>query len=52
MSAPEQPINTPRAFFPVMGSFRIRAASSMAKIGIEVVTIEALMGDVIESPMV
>ena len=52
MRAPLQPMSTPMAFLPVMGSFRMRADSSMAKMGIEVVTIEALMGDVMLSPMV
>ena len=52
ISAPLQPMSTPSAFLPVMGSFRMRAARSMAKIGIDVVTMLALMGEVIDSPMV
>ena len=52
MSAPLQPISTPVAFFPVMGSFRMMAASNMAKMGIDVVTMLALMGDVMLRPMV
>jgi len=43
---------TPSAFLAVMGSFRMRAASTMAKIGMEVVTMLALMGEVRLSPMV
>jgi hypothetical protein len=35
-----------------MGSFRIRAERIMAKIGIDVVTIEALIGDVMLRPTV
>ena len=50
--APLQPIVTPSTFLLVMGSLRMSAASSMAKIGIEVVTILALMGDVSDKPMV
>jgi len=52
ISAPLQPISTPAAFLPVMGSLRMRAARIMAKIGIEVVTMLALMGEVMLSPMV
>ena len=52
MSAPENPSSTPPTFFDVSGSFNINADRSMAKIGIEVVTILALMGEVILSPMV
>jgi hypothetical protein len=52
INAPQHPKKTPEAFFPVIGSLRIIAARIIAKIGIEVVTIEALIGDVIERPMV
>ncbi len=52
IKAPLHPISTPMAFFPVMGSCRISAASIMAKIGIDVVTMLALMGEVMLSPMV
>ena len=52
IKAPEQPINTPTAFLPVIGSFNINADSSMAKIGMDVVTILALMGEVKLSPIV
>ena len=52
INAPLQPINTPVAFFPVMGSFRMMAEKTIAKMGIEVVTMLALMGEVRLSPMV
>jgi hypothetical protein len=52
INAPLHPISTPSAFLLVMGSFRISAARIIAKIGIDVVTIEALMGEVMLSPMV
>ena len=52
MSAPQQPTNTPIAFLPVIGSFKMSAANSMANIGIEVVTMLALIGDVRLRPMV
>ena len=52
MMAPENPSNTPPTFFAVSGSFSISADRSMAKIGIDVVTMLALMGEVILSPMV
>ena len=52
IKAPLHPISTPSAFLPVMGSFRIRADSSIAKIGIDVVTIEALIGEVMLNPIV
>ena len=51
-TAPVHPNNTPRAFFPVIGSFSIIAERIMAKIGIEVVTTLELMGDVMLSPTV
>ena len=52
IKAPEQPINTPTAFLPVIGSFNINADSSMAKIGMEVVQMEAFPGDVRLNPIV
>jgi len=52
ITAPEQPIITPSTFLLVIGSLRIRAARIIEKMGIEVVTIDELMGDVILSPMV
>ena len=52
ITAPLQPINTPPAFMPVNGSFNINADSIMAKIGIEVVTIEELTGEVMLNPIV
>ena len=52
MMAPENPSNTPPTFFVVNGSFSMSADRSMAKIGIEVVTMLALMGEVMLSPMV
>ena len=51
MRAPQQPIATPRVFFHVIGSLRIRKESAMAKIGMEVVTILALTGEVMLSPI-
>ncbi len=51
-TAPVQPKSTPKAFFPVMGSFRMIAERIIAKIGIEVVTTLELMGEVMLSPMV
>ena len=50
--APLHPMSTPVAFLPVMGSLRMRAARIIAKIGIEVVTMLALMGEVMLRPMV
>ena len=50
--APEQPMPTPRAFFPVMGSLSISAESIMAKMGSDVVTMLAFEGVVMLSPMV
>lgn len=44
--APAQPIITPPAFIHVIGSFKIRNESIIAKIGIDVVTMLELMGDV------
>ena len=52
VTAPQQPMATPPAFFHVMGSWRIRNDSNMAKMGMEVVTILALTGEVMLSPMV
>ena len=51
MSAPPQPIATPNAFFHVIGSLRMKKESTMAKIGIDVVTMLALTGEVMLSPM-
>ena len=51
ISAPLHPISTPMAFLPVIGSFSIIADNTMAKIGMEVVTMLALMGEVMLSPM-
>ena len=50
--APEHPMRTPHAFFPVIGSLSISADSIIAKIGIDVVTMLALTGDVMDSPRV
>ena len=44
-------MSTPMAFLPVMGSRRIMADRIMAKMGIEVVTMLALTGEVMLSPM-
>ena len=52
MMAPVQPMATPLVFFHVMGSPRMRNESTMAKMGIEVVTMLALMGEVMLRPMV
>ena len=52
ISAPEQPMPTPRAFLPVMGSLSISAESIMAKMGSDVVTMLAFEGVVMLSPMV
>ena len=52
MTAPLHPKQTPKAFLPVMGSLRMMAARIMANIGIEVVTMLALMGEVMLRPMV
>ncbi len=52
MTAPQHPISTPTTFFQVMGSFRMRKESIMAKIGIEVVMMLELLGEVMFSPMV
>ena len=43
---------TPPAFIAVMGSFSMKNASSIAKIGIDVVSMLALTGEVMLSPMV
>ena len=45
-------MSTPVALRPVMGSLSISAARIMAKMGMEVVTMLALTGDVMLSPMV
>ncbi len=52
VTAPQQPMNTPRAFWSVIGSFRMRKESTIANIGIEVVTILELTGEVMLSPIV
>ena len=52
MMAPQQPMNTPRAFFRVIGSFRMMKDKSIAKIGIDVVQMLELTGEVMLSPMV
>ena len=52
MSAPLKPMNTPPAFLAVMGSLRMMAERIMAKMGMEVVTMLELMGEVMLSPMV
>lgn len=52
ITAPVHPNTTPRAFLPVMGSLSIIAARIIAKIGIDVVTMLALMGDVMLRPIV
>ena len=52
MTAPAHPISTPSAFFQVIGSFNIRKERTMAKIGIEVVMILELLGEVMFRPMV
>jgi len=51
MRAPQQPIATPNAFFHVMGSFKMKKESTMAKMGIDVVTMLALTGEVMLSPI-
>ena len=51
MSAPLKPMSTPRAFLPVTGSLSMSAESTMANIGAEVVTMLALMGEVMLRPM-
>ena len=52
MTAPAHPISTPSAFFQVIGSFNIRKERIMAKIGIEVVMMLELLGEVMFRPMV
>ena len=52
MTAPAHPISTPSAFFQVIGSFNIRKERIMAKIGIEVVIMLELLGEVMFRPMV
>ena len=44
-------MSTPRAFLPVTGSLSMSAESTMANIGAEVVTMLALMGEVMLRPM-
>lgn len=51
MSAPQQPMATPKPFFHVMGSFKIKNDNIMAKMGIEVVTMLALTGEVMLKPI-
>ena len=51
-TAPENPRATPIAFLGVIGSFKIKAESIKAKMGIVVVMIPALMGEVRLKPMV
>ena len=52
MMAPTHPISTPTSFFQVIGSFNIRKERTMAKIGMEVVMILELLGEVMLRPMV
>lgn len=52
ISAPLHPMSTPVAFLPVIGSLRMSADRIMANIGIDVVTILALIGEVMLRPMV
>ena len=52
MMAPTHPISTPTSFFQVIGSFRIKNERTMAKIGMEVVMILELLGEVMLRPMV
>lgn len=52
MQAPAQPVSTPSAFFQVIGSFRMKKERIIAKIGIEVVMMLELLGEVMFSPMV
>ena len=52
MTAPPQPIATPPAFIADRGSRRMKNESTMAKMGIDVVTMLALTGEVMPSPMV
>ena len=49
---PVHPINTPKAFILVIGSFRITAASSMTKIGTPVAMMEASTGEVRFNPTI
>ena len=51
-TAPLQPKSTPATFFQVMGSWRMRNDRIMAKIGIDVVMMLELLGEVMLSPMV
>ena len=50
--APPAPIATPRTFSHVIGSFKKTAASSIVKIGVVVVMIEAFTGEVYDRPMI
>ena len=52
MTAPLHPKSTPRAFFHVIGSFKMKNDRIMANIGIEVVMMLELVGDVKLRPMV
>ena len=52
ITAPAHPRATPPAFFAVMGSLSMRKASIIANIGIDVVTMLALTGEVMLRPMV
>ena len=52
INAPQNPMNTPPAFLAVTGSLRMMAERIIAKIGIDVVTMLELMGEVMLSPMV
>ena len=52
ITAPAHPRSTPPAFCHVMGSFRMKNDSTMAKIGMEVVMMLELLGDVRFRPMV
>ena len=52
ITAPAHPSNTPPAFLNVIGSLRMKKESIMAKIGIDVVMMLDLLGDVMLRPMV
>ena len=52
ITAPAHPSSTPPAFFSVIGSLRMKKDSIMAKIGIDVVMMLELLGDVMLRPMV
>ena len=52
ITAPAHPSSTPAAFFHVIGSLSIRNDSTIANIGIDVVMMLELLGDVMLRPMV